>query len=116
MNLLITSEKTLEQQHSLRHGFASRYKKKINTLKVHSIQPPEKPIYKEISQFFGSLYNLADDRVPSMYGSPFFPCYNIMPPHAKAHLSPSLQHFYYPSDSDNYGYPNDRQDLCKESW
>ena len=88
----------------------------FNTLKVHSIQPQGKPIYKEISQFFGSNFNLIYERVPSMYGSPYFMCYNIMLTNAEAHLSPSPHHFYYSSDSDNYGYPSNWKDLCKEAW
>jgi len=61
-------------------------------------KPPTPQSYKVSSEFYGDLCVLDEDLIPAMQGSPFYKCFNGLPPFSDHYDSPPTSHINYASD------------------
>jgi len=62
------------------------------------VEPSQPPAYKVTSNYYGNLCVPEDELIPAMQGSPFYKCFNSLPPFSSDHSSPPSSHFDFDSD------------------
>jgi hypothetical protein len=69
-----------------------------NELLYDHSEPPAPQSYKVFSDYYGDLCVPEEDLIPAMQGSPFYKCFNGLPPFSDYFGSPPSSHFNYDSN------------------